>query len=177
MTAIRPCRDWVLVNSLAPKARVRSSAIRIFRHPVSSAKGGSPELAPTACGETSRLVTALGLNPRAARLRSSTLRLTVGGISLARPRDRVGSAASARARVFESLSRRCVPKQFAESLAILELRRHARVVERARLRAVWLVLPRFESWWRHPAIVPVDKSRSNVTSPYPSGQREVAQNR
>lgn len=59
-------------------------------------------------GETSRQVTALGLKLRAERLRSSTLRLTVGGVSLVRPRDRAGTTVPVRARVFKSPSRRQV---------------------------------------------------------------------
>jgi hypothetical protein len=50
------------------------------RVPPGGAKRGSAELALLACGETCRQVTALGSKPRAARLRSSTLRLTVAVI-------------------------------------------------------------------------------------------------
>lgn len=57
-------------------------------------------------GEAGRQVTALSLKLRAARLRSSTLRLTVGGISLVWSRDRAGTTVSARTRVFKSPSRR-----------------------------------------------------------------------
>jgi hypothetical protein len=48
--------------------------------PPNGARRGSTEQTLAACGETCRQVTALGSKPRAARLRSSTLRLTVAVI-------------------------------------------------------------------------------------------------
>lgn len=95
------------LSSLASKARLFSA------EPCSGScrtKQDSSEQALTACGETCRQATALGLKPRAVRLRSSTLRLTVGGISLVWSRDRAGTTVSARTRVFESPSRRPVER-------------------------------------------------------------------
>ena len=128
------------------------------RRPAERSEAGFDGATLSACGETRRQVTALGSKPRATRLRSSTLRLTVAVVTgrrirLLQPRVRttpVFGSLLAILRVCGPTGRRLLPEQeMAVRFGPHPLPPYPSGQRDTVEIRVCIGLPRFESWWRH----------------------------